>query len=54
MLAVQEVVPRAEFSTHTVEPKVLVFIRLMNCGVMSIAMMEPPSHGSTLSFLEAL
>ena len=51
MLAVQDLVPRAAFSTHVV---VLASIRLVNCGVMRMAMMAPPSHGSTLSFLEAL
>ena len=31
-----------------------VLMRLMNEGVMSAAMIAPPSHGSTLSFLAAL
>ena len=32
----------------------LVSIRLVNCGVMSMPMIAPPSHGSTFSFLAAL
>ncbi len=54
MFAVHDVVPSAAFSVQTVDEKVLVSIRLVNCGVINMAMMEPPSHGSTLSFLAAL
>ena len=32
----------------------VVSMRLMNDGVMRAAMIAPPSHGSTLSFLDAL
>ena len=49
------VVPSVAFSTQwTASPHVLASDSAANCGVMSMAMIEPPSHGSTLSFFDAL
>ena len=54
-LVEQEVVPSVALLTQVVTPfHFSESIRSANCGVIRAAMMEPPSHGSTLSFFEAL